>query len=317
MWSLHWLPWRGRAVDVAPHRGRCRHSSSASGCSSSSRSGESVLIAGGAFVADGALRARAPGRADCRVHGHRRAVVVLLRPCGGASAVGVGRGGRATPAPSACAGRGRSALLVLGLLGDRGRRRARDRPPGRRPTLGFTLLCFGGPALFLLAQTLFIAEDDRTTSRARASSRSACLVALALAALDRREFTARWLSRGRHCVSCLGTARPGRRALPPDPAASHGEMATAWPLTRTAPLGCGAVGYWERSAGARGDRETRLLLLGLDLQGLGGRGLLAGLIDLDELDLVLGVLLEALDRDLLFLLGVPFALANWPLPVRT
>src|SRR5436190_16181175 len=45
----------------------------------------------------------------------------------------------------------------------------------------------------------------------------------------------------------------------------------AWPLTRTAPLGCGAVWYWERGAGARGDRQTRLLRLGLDLQGLGGR----------------------------------------------
>src|SRR4051794_16495987 len=79
----------------------------------------------------------------------------------------------------------------------------------------------------------------------------------------------------------------------------------AWPLTRTAPLGCGAVRYWERGAGARGDRPTRLVLLGLDLQGLGGRGLLAGLVDLDELDLVPGVLLEALDGELALLAGLP------------
>src|SRR3954468_13058597 len=56
-----------------------------------------------------------------------------------------------------------------------------------------------------------------------------------------------------------------------------------------------------RDAGARGDRQTRSVLLGLDLQGLGGRGLLAGLVDLDELELVGRVLLQALDGQLTLL----------------
>src|SRR4051794_10188098 len=42
-------------------------------------------------------------------------------------------------------------------------------------------------------------------------------------------------------------------------------------------------------------------LLGLDLQGRGGRGLLAGRVDLDDLDLVGRVLLEAADGQLALL----------------
>jgi low temperature requirement protein LtrA len=52
--------------------------------------------------------------------------------------------------------------------------------PGDEPTLGFTLLTFGGPALFLLVQTLFMAQTIGSVSRARVVALVA-LVVLALA----------------------------------------------------------------------------------------------------------------------------------------
>ena len=48
--------------------------------------------------------------------------------------------------------------------------------PGHEPTLGFTLLTFGGPALFLFAQTLFISQTTGSVSRARVLALGALLV---------------------------------------------------------------------------------------------------------------------------------------------
>ncbi|MGH2941507.1 MAG: hypothetical protein ACRDLN_01840 [Solirubrobacteraceae bacterium] len=39
--------------------------------------------------------------------------------------------------------------------------------PGDEATLGFTILTFGGPALFLLAQTFFLAEAVGSVPRSR------------------------------------------------------------------------------------------------------------------------------------------------------
>lgn len=52
--------------------------------------------------------------------------------------------------------------------------------PDDDPTLGFTLLTFGGAALFLLAQTLFMAQTTGALPRSRVVALGA-LVVLALA----------------------------------------------------------------------------------------------------------------------------------------
>jgi low temperature requirement protein LtrA len=51
--------------------------------------------------------------------------------------------------------------------------------PGDDPTLGFTILVFGGPALFLLAQAIFLREAVRHVPR----SRPLALAALAVLAI--------------------------------------------------------------------------------------------------------------------------------------
>jgi low temperature requirement protein LtrA len=71
-------------------------------------------------------------------------------------------------------------LMVLALLAIAVGDELAIAHPDDDPTLGFTLLSFGGPALFLLAQTLFMARTIDHVSRSRVVALSV-LVALAIA----------------------------------------------------------------------------------------------------------------------------------------
>ena len=77
VWSLHWLPGRGRAIDLAAHRDRGRASHRALPAVLHHRAGRDRAD-DGRRVHRRAVRARAPARAGDRLHGDRRAVVVLL-----------------------------------------------------------------------------------------------------------------------------------------------------------------------------------------------------------------------------------------------
>ena len=76
-------------------------------------------------------------------------------------------------------GRWTLALIVLALIGIAVGDELAIAHPDDEPTLGFTLLTFGGPALFLLAQAIFQYEAFGHVSR----SRPLGLAALALLAV--------------------------------------------------------------------------------------------------------------------------------------
>ena len=53
-------------------------------------------------------------------------------------------------------------MIVIALIGIAVGDELAIAHPGDEPTLGFTILAFGGPALFLLAQTIFVRDVART-----------------------------------------------------------------------------------------------------------------------------------------------------------
>jgi low temperature requirement protein LtrA len=76
-------------------------------------------------------------------------------------------------------------LMVLALIGIAVGDELAIAHPGDDPTLGFTILTFGGPALFLLAQVVFLPETVGYIPR----SRPLGLVALAILAFATAPFT--------------------------------------------------------------------------------------------------------------------------------
>ena len=163
-WALHWLPGRGRRVDL-------RHTEVAAGHLIERfrlffiiALGETVLTTGSAFTAEPfelqrllALAIAFTGTVALWWCYFQRSEAVGAEAAGTAEGAGVvGYWGTWT-----------LTLIVLGLIGIAVGDELAIAHPGDDTTLGFTILTFGGPALFLLAQIIFRREAVGDVPRSR------------------------------------------------------------------------------------------------------------------------------------------------------
>ena len=177
VWSLHWLPMRGRAIDLAHTEISATHLFERFRLFFIIALGESVLITGNAFVAEpfelerlAALAIAFAGTVAlwwCYFYRPEVIAAEAVEAADDAGAVGL-------------RGTWTLVLIVLALIGIAVGDELAIAHPDHDPTLGFTLLAFGGPALFLLAQTLFMAQTTGAVSRSRVVALGV-LVALAFA----------------------------------------------------------------------------------------------------------------------------------------
>ena len=175
-WSLHWLPGRGRAIDLSHTDIAAGHLVERFRLFFIIALGETVLTMGTAFsdqpFEPERLLALAIGFTGtvalwwCYFHRIERVGVELAERADDAGAIGW----RATWT---------LMLIVLALIGIAVGDELAIAHPGDDATLGFTLLTFGGAALFLLAQLLFL----RGTFGHVPPSRTMGLVALAILAV--------------------------------------------------------------------------------------------------------------------------------------
>ncbi|HEY6758890.1 MAG TPA: low temperature requirement protein A [Baekduia sp.] len=177
VWSLHWLPGRGRAIDIAHTDIAAAHLFERFRLFFIIALGETVLTTGEAFVAEPFTVARLAALAIAF------AGTVALWWCYFFRAEAVAAGAVEADDDAGAVGlRGTwtLTLMVLALIAIAvGDELAIAHPDGD-PTLGFTVLTFGGAGLFLLAQTLFMAQTIGTVPRSRVVALAA-LVVLALA----------------------------------------------------------------------------------------------------------------------------------------
>ena len=139
VWILHWLPGRGRAIDL-------EHTDISGGHLIERFRLFFIIALGRDRPDDGhrfhrrAVRAGAAALARDRVLGHRRALVVYFQRVEG---IGVDLAESADDAGAVgWQGTWTLTLIVLASDRDRRRRRARDRPSRRRRDLGFAVLAF-------------------------------------------------------------------------------------------------------------------------------------------------------------------------------
>ena len=164
VWSLHWLPGRGRAIDL-------QHTDIAGGHLIERfrlffiiALGETVLTTGNAFVDEPfetgrllALGIAFSGTVALWWCYFQRAEVIGAEAAKSADDAGaVGWWGTWT-----------LTLIVLALIGIAVGDELAIAHPGDEATLGITILTFGGPALFLLAQAYFLAEALGSLPRSR------------------------------------------------------------------------------------------------------------------------------------------------------
>jgi len=176
-WSLHWLPWRGRAIDVAHTEIAAAHLFERFRLFFIIALGESVLSAGNAFVAEPFALQRLAALAIaftstvalwwCYFYRAETMAAAAVDAADDAGAIGL-------------RGTWTLTLIVLALIAIAVGDELTIAHPGDDPALGFTLLSFGGAALFLLAQTLFMAQTIGALWRSRLVALGA-LVVLALA----------------------------------------------------------------------------------------------------------------------------------------
>ena len=178
VWSLHWLPGRGRAVDIAHTEIAAAHLFERFRLFFIIALGETVLTTGDAFVAEpfGVARLVALAIAFagtvalwwCYFFRAEAVAADAVEAVDDAGAVGL-------------RGTWTLTFIVLALIAIAVGDELAIAHPGDDPTLGFTLLTFGGAGLFLLAQTLFMAQTIGALPRSRVVALGA-LVVLALAA---------------------------------------------------------------------------------------------------------------------------------------
>jgi low temperature requirement protein LtrA len=154
-WSLHWLPGRGRAIDLSHTEIAGGHLVERFRLFFIIALGETVLTMGTAFTDEAfeleRLLALAIGFTGtvalwwCYFHRAERIGVELAEGAEDAGAV-------------AWWGTWMVTLMVLALIGIAVGDELAIAHPDDDATLGFTLLTFGGPALFLLAQVFFLRE---------------------------------------------------------------------------------------------------------------------------------------------------------------
>jgi low temperature requirement protein LtrA len=175
-WSLHWLPVRGRAIDLSHTEIAGGHLVERFRLFFIIALGETVLTMGTAFSDEPfeleRLLALAIGFSGtvalwwCYFQRAERIGVEVAERAEDAGAVGWW-------------GTWTVTLMVLALIGIAVGDELAIAHPGDDATLGFTLLTFGGPALFLLAQVVFLHETVGHVPR----SRPVGVVALAILAV--------------------------------------------------------------------------------------------------------------------------------------
>jgi low temperature requirement protein LtrA len=175
-WSLHWLPGRGRAIDLSHTELAGGHLVERFRLFFIIALGETVLTMGSAFSGEpfeiARLLALATGFTGtvalwwCYFHRAERIGVELADRDEDAGAIGFW-------------GTWTVTLMVLALIGIAVGDELAIAHPGDEATLGFTLLTFGGPAVFLLAQIFFLREAIGHVPR----SRPVGVVALAILAV--------------------------------------------------------------------------------------------------------------------------------------
>ncbi len=181
-WAQHWLPGRGRRVDLEHTEIAAAHLVERFRLFFIIVLGETVLTTGSAFVGEPfdleRLLALAIGFAG----------TVALWWCyfQRAEALGAQAAETAEDAGSvALWGTWTLTLIVLGLIGIAVADEMAIAHPGDEATLGFTVLAFGGPALFLLSQLLFQYAVLRLVPRSRVLG----IVALAILAVATGQLT--------------------------------------------------------------------------------------------------------------------------------
>jgi low temperature requirement protein LtrA len=163
-WTLHWLPGRGRRVDLAHTEIAAEHLIERLRLFFIIALGETVLTMGNAFTDEPfeleRLLALAIGFAGtvalwwCYFQRAEKVGVAVAEQAEDAGAVGWW-------------GTWTLTLMVLALIAIAVGDELAIAHPGDDATLGFTLLTFGGPALFLLAQVFFLHEALGRAPRSR------------------------------------------------------------------------------------------------------------------------------------------------------
>jgi low temperature requirement protein LtrA len=176
VWSLHWLPGRGRRIDLEHTDIAAEHLIERLRLFFIIALGETVLTTGSAFTAEPfelerllALAIAFTGTLALWWCYFQRAEEVGVEAAEAAEDAGaVGWWGTWT-----------LTLIVLALIAIAVGDEMAIAHPGDDTTLGFTLLTFGGPALFLLAQAYFFREAAGRAPRSRLLG-GAALAVLAL-----------------------------------------------------------------------------------------------------------------------------------------
>jgi low temperature requirement protein LtrA len=176
VWSLHWLPGRGRRIDLAHTEIAGAHLVERFRLFFLIALGETVLTTGTAFT-DQPFKLE---RLLALAIGFTGSVALWWCYFERAEVVGA----EAAESPEGAGGIGwlgswTLTLIVLALIGIAVGDELAIAHPGDDTTLGFTILTFGGPALFLLAQVFFLGEVLERVPR----SRPLGIVALALLAV--------------------------------------------------------------------------------------------------------------------------------------
>jgi low temperature requirement protein LtrA len=164
VWNLHWLPGRGRAIDLEHTDIAAEHLIERLRLFFIIALGETVLTTGNAFAGEPFELERLVALAISFTG------TVALWWCYFQRAEGVGVE-VAEAAEDAGAvgwwGTWTLTLMVLALIAIAVGDELAIAHPGDEATLGFTILTFGGPALFLLAQLLFLREALGSAPRSR------------------------------------------------------------------------------------------------------------------------------------------------------
>jgi low temperature requirement protein LtrA len=153
--SLHWLPGRGRRIDLEHSEIAGAHLIERFRLFFIIALGETVLVTGNAFTDEPYSLERLLTLAIAFTG------TVALWWCYFQRTEGLGVEAAETADDAGSVGWEGTwtlTLIVIALIGIAVGDELAIAHPGDEPTLGFTILAFGGPALFLLAQTLFLRD---------------------------------------------------------------------------------------------------------------------------------------------------------------
>jgi low temperature requirement protein LtrA len=162
--SLHWLPGRGRRIDIEHSEVSGGHLIERFRLFFIIALGETVLVTGDAFASEPfeVERLLALGLAFtgtvalywCYFHRVEGLGLEAIEEADDAGALGL-------------EGTWTLTMIVVALIGIAVGDELAIAHPGDEPTLGFTVLAFGGPALFLLAQVVFLKDVFGRIPRSR------------------------------------------------------------------------------------------------------------------------------------------------------